>query len=322
MLRTLILAALLLGLGAGAAPARDSGGTAVAFVAVEGESRLVAVDVTTQRVVGRIVTPAGPRNVAAAGGLRHLLVTSPRAGKVTLVDSFTQRLVDVFGGFGRPIDVAVEGERAFVTDARRNELAVIDLRGRRIVSRIGVPRRPQSVAVGDVALITHSPPIVRLTVVELGVPGPLRPVVRRFAIPAEGGPTDVTEQPDSAYAYVTGRHSGGVAGIDWGNRGFPRWWRKVGSRVEYVAFDYWHGRRLWVSDRARGEVLALSSETGRVLRRLRGCPGAGPIAIGGQVWIVASCRDADALAIWNTRTWNRTLVPVGGRPHGVAIAVT
>jgi DNA-binding beta-propeller fold protein YncE len=322
VLRALIVAALLLPLGAGAAPARDSGGVPVAFVAVETTSQVVAVDLTTKRVVDRIAVPAGPHNVATTGDLRYLLVTSPPSKSVTLLDSFTGRIVQTFGGFGRPLDVAVQGRHAFVTDGRSNFLVVIDLDFRAVGPRIVVPRRPQSVAVGDVALVTHSPPNPYITIIDLGAPGPLRPSWRpRLAVAAERGARDVVEQPDTAYAYVTGRRSGGVAAIDWGRGGVPRWWRRVGSRVEYVAFDYYHGRRLWVSDHARGEVLALSSETGRVLRRLPGCPGAGPIAFGGQVWIVATCRDASALAIWDTRTWKRTLVRVGASPHGVAVAV-
>ena len=58
MLRALIAGCVVLALSAGAAPARDMGGTPVAFVAVEKASQLVAVDLTTKRVVGRI--PVGP----------------------------------------------------------------------------------------------------------------------------------------------------------------------------------------------------------------------------------------------------------------------
>jgi DNA-binding beta-propeller fold protein YncE len=258
----------------------------------------------------------------ATGELRHVLVTSPPTGTVTIVDSFTGRVVKTFRGFGRPLDVAVDASHAFVTDSRLNQLVVIDLDRRRIAARIRVPRRPQNVAVGDVALVTHASPIAKLTVVELRRPGgPRRSSIHGLSVSAEGGPNEVSTQPDSAYAYVTGHRSGGAAGIDWGRGGIPRWWREVGVRVEHVAFDYFHGRRVWVSDSARGEVLALSSETGRVLRRLGGCLGAGPIALGGQAWVVATCRDARALAIWDTRTWKRTLVPVGDKPHGVAVPV-
>lgn len=297
----------------------EAGGTAVAFVAAEQASQLVAVDLTTGRVVGRIRMPSGPRNVAATGDLRFLLVTSPRAGTVTVVDSFTQRIVKTFRGFGHPNDVAVESNYAYVTDSRRGQLVVIELARRRIVARVGVGRQPVSVAVGDVALVTHRPPNPYLTVVDLRRPRTPR-VSGRLAVPAEGGARDISEQADSANAYVTGCSSGGVGGIDWGN-GRVLWWRKVGGSVRDVAFDYFHGRRVWVSDVHAGEVIALSSDKGRVLRRLRGCPGAGPIAFGGAAWVAASCRNARALAVWDTRRWRRTLVAVGGNPYGVAVAV-
>lgn len=321
MLRTLILAALLLALGAGAAPAREAGGTPVAFVAVERASLLVAVDLTTKRVVDRIAVPTGPRSVTTTGDLRYVLVTSPPAGKVTLVDSFTGRVVKVFRGFGRPFDVAVEGEYAYVTDARRNQLVVLDLVQRGIASRIRVPSRSHSVAAGDVVLVTHSIPENFVTIVHLGHPsGRGRASLGRVRVPAVGL-GDISEQGDSAYAYVTLTRSAGVAALDWGNR-VALWVRGAGAIVHDVAFDSFHGRRVWASDPWRGKVFSLSSRTGRPLRTLLGCPGAGPIAFGGQAWIVASCRDANALAVWDTRTWRRTLVPVDDRPHGVAVAVT
>jgi DNA-binding beta-propeller fold protein YncE len=322
VLRALILSTLVLALGAGAAPARVAGGTPVAFVAVERSSQLVAVDLTTKRVVTRIPVAAGPTNVSVDRSLRHLLVVSPPARSVTLIDSFTGRNLIRFAHFGRPLDVAVEGRYAYVTDARWNFLWILDLELRRGYANVVVPRRPQSIAVSEVALVAHARPKPYLTMIDLGKPGPLRPGWRpRLSVPAEGGARDVAVEPDSPHAYVTGRRSGGVAKIDWNRGGLPLWWRKVGARVEHLAFDGFHGRRVWASDGTRGEVLALSGETGRVLRRLRGCPGAGPLALGGQAWLVATCRDAGTLAIWDTRTWKRTLVPVGERPHGVAVAV-
>jgi len=106
-----------------------------------------------------------------------------------------------------------------------------------------------------------------------------------------GPAQEISQQGDSAYAYLTYMNSGAVGGIDWG-RGKTLWRRTVGERVDHVQFDYYHGRRLWVTDRRTGSVLAMSSRDGRVLRRLR--------------------------AIWNQRTWHRRLVRVGDGPHGVA----
>ena len=321
MLRSLSLAALLLALGAGAAPARVAGGTPVAFVALEKDAQLVGVDLTERRVVARIAVPAGPRNITTTGDHRHLLVASPRARTVTLVDSFARRVVKTFRGFGRPIDVAVRGSHAFVTDARRNELVVIDLDRRRIAARIRVPRRPQNVDVGDVALVTHGIATWYVTVLYLSLRGWSHVRLGRVLVPVPGA-GDVSRRPDSANAYVILARSGSVAAIDWASK--VAFWASGGAAqgfVQNIAFDYFNGNRVWVSNPFAGEVFSLSSRTGRQLRRLRGCPGAGPIVLGGEASVLASCRDAGALAIWDTRTWKRTLVPVGDAPHGVAVAV-
>jgi len=119
-------------LGGGDAPAHISGGTVVAFVAVESRSELVAFELSPT-LLGRIAI-ASPQNVTTTGVLRYLLVTSPQAGTVSLVDSYTLRVAKVFRGFGRPLDVAVEGWNAYVTDARRNQLVVIDLVRRKIAA--------------------------------------------------------------------------------------------------------------------------------------------------------------------------------------------
>lgn len=90
---------------AAAGGARDPAPRLLAFVAAEREARLVAVDVARVRVVRRIAVAAGPHNVTASRDGRHVLVTSPPAGRVTLVDGRSLRTVAVFAGLGYPHDV-------------------------------------------------------------------------------------------------------------------------------------------------------------------------------------------------------------------------
>lgn len=318
MLRGLTVAAgaALLAL-AGGAGARPGGGTPTAFVSAERASLLVGVRLDTGRVVARVRVPAGPHNVASYRK-RYVLVTSPPAGAVTFVDAYTRRVVRTWRGFGYPHDVEVEGDRAYVTEEGGGRLAVIDLRRGRIVRRIAVGARPHDVAVGDVALVTHGPSTGALTVVDLGRPGSGRAELRRLRV--GGPPHDVSEQPDSATAYLTYWGSGWAAAVDWG-RGRLRWRRPVGALIHHVQFDYYHGRRLWATDHRTGEVLLLGSGNGRVLRRLRGCPGAHHVLPVGQAWVAVACHDADALAVWSQRTWERRLIRAGDGPHGVAEVV-
>ncbi len=165
VLRGLILAVVTLSVAAGGASARTLGGTPVAFVSVEHASLLVGVDLATGRVIARIRVPAGPHNVTSYSA-RYVLVTSPPAGAVTLVDAFSRRIIKTWRGFGSPHDVEVEGGYAYVTDEARGQLAVIDLAQRKVVARVGVGPRPHDVAAADVALVTHGSGSPDLTMVD------------------------------------------------------------------------------------------------------------------------------------------------------------
>lgn len=316
MLRALIAVVLACALCAGGASARTGGGTPAVFVTLEGSSQVVGVDVTTGKVVARVRVPPGPRDVTSYGA-RHLLVVSPQAGAVTLVDAFRGRVLKVWRSFGRPVGVATGAEQAYVADSERSEVAVIDLATRRIKGRVAVRPEPRNLAAGDVVLVTHGDASRDLGVARVTWNGGrVRPFLH---FPAGGAAEQISSQPDTAYAYVT-YSEGGIGALDWG-RERVRWRRSVGRNLAAIAVDRYHGRRFWVSDREAGAVVALSTVNGRVLRRLHGCPGAEDVAFVGTAWVVAACRDENALAIWSQRTWERRLVRIGGRPHGVAEVV-
>lgn len=316
MLRALIPFAAVLALGAGGAPAAPAGGTPAAFVSVERASQLVGVDLTTGRIIARIRVPAGPQALTSYAA-RYVLVASPLSGAVTLVDSRSRRVLETWRGFGYPNDVEVEGHFAYVSDERSKQLVVIDLRSRTIVARVTVGHRPKSVAVGDVAFVTHGRTHPQVTIVDVSRPRAPR-VSHRLSVP--GPAYHISEQPDSPNAYFTNGELGGVGAMD--SRGRILWWRRVGACTRGVTFDDYHGRRLWVTDRNTGDVLALSSSrNGRILRRLHGCPGSEDVTTVGTAWVAAACEDADTLAIWDQRTWERRLVHVGDGPVGVAEVV-
>ena len=147
----------------------------------------------------------------------------------------------------------------------------------------------------------------------------IKGVIRRIA--AGGAPHDVVRQPDTARAFVTYWGSGIVGAIDWG-RSRVLWRRRVGSVVHHVELDVFSGRRLWATDNATGRAYLLSTQNGRVLRTLAACTGsAHHVALGGTAWVAIACHRGNALAVYSTRTWRRTLVPVGAGPHGVAVVV-
>ena len=300
-----------------AAASAGAGGSATAFVALPGRDRVVALDVGTGAQLRRISVAGGPERVAAyhdASRRRDfVLVTSAGGGSVTLIAAFTQRIVRVWRGFGRPADVVVDALRAYVVDRDRGALVVIDLRARRILARIAVGARPSAVAVGDLAVVAHAGR-ASLTLVD---PARSRVV---GSLPVHRPVASLSKQPDTANVYVAFEGTGELALIDWGRRRTV-FRRSIGERLAQVRVDSFHGRRVWATDFARGGVVLASTQDGRVLRRLGGCPGASGIAQVGTASVVATCAGARSLAVWDATRWRLRRFGVGGRPAGVAVAV-
>jgi hypothetical protein len=313
VLRSLIGAALLALLAATGARA---GGSPVAFVALPDRNEVVAVDLGTDRVLGRIAVAGGPEAVTAyydyTRSRDFILVASPASGTVTLIDSVSRRIVHVWRGFAEPRAVAVNGLRAYVVDAKRGQLVVLGLGIRRVLTRIDVGARPTDVAVGDVAVVAHAGR-ASLTLVDVA----RRNVIG--AVPTGDAVTSVSKQPDSANVYVSFAGSGRLALVDWGRRRTV-YQRRVGGELALVVKDVYL-RRVWATDRRNGRVLVAAARTGRVLRRLAGCPGAHGLAQVGTASIVATCPGNSTLAVWNTSRWRLRSISLGGRPAGVGIAV-
>jgi hypothetical protein len=134
----LAAAAAPLLLGSAPALARSTGGTPLALVTADLESSVVAVDVSSGRVVRRLRTPADPRSIESVGWI-GALVAHTAGGRMTLIDS-DLRVHAIAGSFGAPRYTAVSPDRrlAYVTDSAREEIVVVDVRGRRVTGRVAV----------------------------------------------------------------------------------------------------------------------------------------------------------------------------------------
>jgi DNA-binding beta-propeller fold protein YncE len=136
--RFLTAAAAPLLLGAAPAFARSSGGTPLALVTADLESSIVAVNIATGTVEHRLRTPADPRSIESIGQI-GALVAHTASGRLSLVDS-KLRVHPIAGDLGAPRYTAVSpsGRLAYVTDSERQEVVVVEVRGRRVVGRVPV----------------------------------------------------------------------------------------------------------------------------------------------------------------------------------------
>jgi DNA-binding beta-propeller fold protein YncE len=111
----------------------------IALVTADTEAHVVAMSLSSHRVLRRVPTIEGPRSIQAGpGGVA--IVGHSAAGAVTLLEGRPPRVRRVLRGFEQPrySVFGAEGRFAFVTDSGSGELAVIDVRRGRVVRRVGV----------------------------------------------------------------------------------------------------------------------------------------------------------------------------------------
>lgn len=120
--------------------AQLSFGSDVALVTADLESRLVVVDLATGRIRRHVQTLPKPRSIEAVGGMA--VVAHSDLGAITLVRSETLDISRVLRGFGEPRYAAghPDGRHAYVTDAERGEVVVLDVLRGRVLGRERVGR--------------------------------------------------------------------------------------------------------------------------------------------------------------------------------------
>jgi DNA-binding beta-propeller fold protein YncE len=115
-----------------------SRGLEIALVTADLESRLVAVNLRTGRIHRYVPTLAKPRSIEAVGS--RAVVAHSEIGAITIVRNETLSVAHVLGGFGEPRYTAghPDDRHAFVSDARRGEVIVLDVIAGRVIARVAV----------------------------------------------------------------------------------------------------------------------------------------------------------------------------------------
>jgi DNA-binding beta-propeller fold protein YncE len=284
-------ALLVLMLAVAASPSSNAGrlgGTPVALVTAETENELVEVEVPNGRILGRLHLPGDPQNVVATNHLAVVVSTS--AGAVTLVDPSPLRVVRVFRGFGAPHIPAVspDGRFAYVTDDVRGQLDTIDLRRRRLTSRLFVGLGAHHLAISPAAKriwVALGERARTIAVVDAEQPAKPRLVAR---IHPRGGAHDLAFGPQGHRVWVTydDRSSIGVFDAATGRlvHTIP-----AGSPPQHVAFDpFSNATRAYVTSGDDGTLRIVSLRTGRTIRVVRTAPGSFNVTTGGSLVLTSS----------------------------------
>lgn len=174
----------------------------VALVTADLEAHVVAVDLATGRVLKRIATHGYPRSIETVGA--RAVVCHSELGIVSVLDGRSLAVVHVLGGFGEPRYTAAhpDGRHAYVTDAERGEVIVLDVPAGRVLARerVGALARHVTIDRGArhlwIALGSKARGIA-----SVALNGTTPRLEHTFAPPAPGH--DVGFAPDGRHAWVS-----------------------------------------------------------------------------------------------------------------------
>ena len=287
MKRLLLLLAVL---AVPASHAARLGGEPVALVTAETQNQLVAVDLPSGRILKRLPMPADPQNVET--NATFAVVVSPRAGAVTLVGTRRLRVLKVLRGFSSPHIALIvpEHEIAYVTDDARGQLAVIDLRRRRVTRKVFVGFGAHHMAISRdwtrlwIALGERARSI---TVLDTTLPGAPRMIGH---VDPGGEAHDLGFSPNGTRVWVTYDDRSSVAVFDAQSR---RRLRSVaaGSPPQHIAFDQFsnaNARHAYLTSGDEGTLRIVSLRTERTVRTIAIPRGSFNVATGGALVLVSS----------------------------------
>ena len=183
--------------------ARSLLGTEVALVTADLEAHLVAVELATGHVLRHVPTLAKPRSIETVGHMA--VVAHSEIGAVTLVHGPTLGVTHVLRGFGEPRYTAghPDGRHAFLSDARRGEVIVLDVLRGRVLARTKVGELARHITIdpsGRTLWVSLGAKAREVAVVD--VSSPARPrLVRRFQPPFLAH--DVGWAPDGHRVWVS-----------------------------------------------------------------------------------------------------------------------
>jgi DNA-binding beta-propeller fold protein YncE len=300
------------------APDALAGGTPVALVTADTQSRVAVVELSTGKILSSIATSAGPRSIESVSG-KLAVVCHTAHGVVSLIDGPGLRVRRVHGHFDAPRYTAAgaNARHAFVTDSGSHEVVTVDLLSGSVVARVGVGGPARHVSIDP----SHKVLWVSLgskaeEVAVLDVSRPLAPrLLRRFRPPFLAH--DVGIAPAGRHVWVTSGDRGALAVYD----------RRTGEVLRRLPADAppqhvtFSGSHAYVTSGEDGTLRVLSLQNGRVVRTTKVPVGSYNVqeAFG---WIVTPSLDRGAFCVLDRQGRLRHRVQVSPSSHDACFVMT
>ena len=252
-------------LASGRLPRALAGGTPLALVTADLESHLVAVELSSGRVLRRIGTAPGPRSIESVAGT-GALIAHTQHGALSILDGGSLSVRALVRGFGEPRYSAVDGagRYGYVTDSGRGELAVVDVLRGVVGARLGLggPARHVSLSASGRRLwVALGSKAEHVAVVD--VDGDRVRLRARLQPPFRAH--DVGFTPDGASVWVTSGDRGSIAVYDARTRRI-RFRLEADAPPQHVTFL---GSHAYVASGDDGTLRVHDVRDGRLLRRTR-----------------------------------------------------
>lgn len=275
------------------------------LVALERANRVAILTSTPRwRVLRRVRVPAGPHNLTASRALGVAAVTSPPAGRVTILDA-SGRVVASASVPGYPHDAVFAPSRLWVAAENGRRLVALGPRSGRTITAVRTSGPPHDLAV--------SPDGRRLWVtidgsdaVEIRDARSGR-LLKRAVL--GGAPHDLAFAPGGKRVWLSNVRSGRLTVATAAGR--PIGGLTAGTEPHHFAFGL---GRLWASDNGGGSLVRIAPGSRRVLGRTP--VGATPHhVVVAQDQVLVAVNGTGRLAVVRRSGRVAYKVPLGAGPH-------